>query len=366
MSTFILSQSDVSKNYLTPNTLPAVRSAFIRNNESFLKFIELGDRALLSQNPLARFLAMMNIDPNWDEEYLIAIIGSTYKQVAARMDFNTIHMKGKNFTRALYPECNHNTFFVVPFTEPNDETISNYLNCDLKELVSFYPIYTTSKTHYWDISSLYNGIEEMSPKDIYSIVYIDPYALTIGYYRWLKNKVTAEGFSGHPSHYIIGYPVMNYYKYHNELVNLNYLHSADNLDVYEPSWNFIKYDDKVNKIFKWLNIGLMKTNVKSFTGFTKFVPVLNPDVIRDKMLFTYPKSDQYFPHLSWPYTLSCLANAERYMKFMNFMGYSDSMAEPSLKSFYKANPNILFNAIPDVIWKKHFISCYERIKENLL
>lgn len=341
-----------------------LRRAVARNDDSFEEFINLGNRPLPNQNPLVQFLLEFSVDVEWTEKYLISVINQKADSVSRACGFTSIYSRGKNHIKSLFPESNHNTLIAVPFdSNPSSAHIDGYFNNELNTLVPFFPIYTTDVIQRFDITALLNTVTYKANSDIYTVVQVDPYALVIGYWRWLK----LNRFYGNSPHgFLSNFPLMNFYNYHNELVSFNYLNdNASDISVQKGSFNLEVYWGMLKDFTTHKNNYMKTEQMYSFTNFIQINKVINIDVDLRKMVFPNAGKSGLFTQINWVWTLATLGLVNKYLYYMNFMGAADGGLKDTLKDYFRDSLNSQLAQIKDDRWNKHFFSLYNEVKNKL-
>lgn len=362
MSYFKLQHNGVdypTRNYGGLNNL---RRIMARNDDNFESYINLGNRTLPNQNTLVNFLLMFSVNVEWTEDYLITVIDSKINQIASVNDFVCVYNRGKNKIKSVYPEDNHNTLLVVPFGKPERSHINGYFNDELNSLVPLYPIYTTDVKQRWDIVGLYDTKSYKLPYSAYTIIQVDVYALVIGFYRWLQLN-RAVGNSPHA--YLLNFPIMNCYLYHNELVNYNYLNDEASVQVENPQFVVESYTQQLTDYTDFKHRYLMTENMKSFTQFFQINQGTNIEVDVRKMIFPDSYKSSWFAQLSWAWTIAALGNVRHYMSYNALMGTVDGTMKGDLDKFFRYPVNTILNQIKDPQWNKHFTDIYKEVKAKV-
>lgn len=361
MSYFTLSNNGVSNPIQQYGELGNLRRIMQRNDDSFLNYINLGNRTLPNQHPLVRFLLSFSVSLEWSPEYLINVIDNKLQQYASLADLTCLYNRGKNHINSIYPEDNHNTLLVVPFGKPDRVQINEYFSKSLNELVSLCPIYTTDTLQRLDIMRLINTQTYKAPKPLFTIVQVDAYALIIGFWRMLKEN---KEWGNSPHGYLAAYPLMNCYRYHNELVNLNYLNGYEGkIQTVKGSWNYESFENKLRDYVDFKNKVFMTTQMKSFHNFYLVNASTNPDLSLNKLYYPDTYKSLFFVQMSWVWTLASLGLTKKYLKYNRYLGTIDGQFNADLRTYYaKYSLQAQMNQIKDSNWYYHFETLYRDVE----
>ena len=340
-----------------------LRRITARNDDAFESFINLGNRTLPNQNPLVNFLLQFSVNVEWDEKYLISVIDNKINNAASACNFTSLYNRGKNFTEAVYPERNHNTLIAVPFHKPDSAQIDGYFNNELMSLVPFFPIYTTDTVQRFDIMALMDTKNYTCDKVTFSIVQLDVYALVIGFWRWLKLNRDV-GASAHA--YIAHFPLMNFYEYHNELVNYNYLHDNWNdFKIMQGTFNLEPFTTQLRDYTAHKNSVLMKEHMDSFTNFIQVNETVNINVDQMKMVLPQIGKSGSFIQMSWLWTLASLGWEDKYLFYTKFLGTLDGPNDSMMREFFNNPIQTIKGQIKDPAWEQHFVMLWNKVKSRL-
>lgn len=362
MSYFKLQHNGVDYPTRDYGGLNNLRRIMARNDDNFESYINLGNRTLPNQNALVNFLLMFSVNVEWTEDYLITVIDSKINQIASINDFVCVYNRGKNKIKSVYPEDNHNTLLVVPFGKPERSHINSYFNDELNSLVPLYPIYTTDVKQRWDIVGLYDTKTYKLASDAYTIIQVDVYALVIGFYRWLKLN---RGVGESPHAYLLNFPIMNCYLYHNELVDFNYLNNEANVEIDNGQWVLENYRTQLTDYTDFKNRYMMTEQMKSFTQFFEINKGTNISVNTRKMIFPDSYKSSWFIQMSWAWTIGALGLARHYLTYNSFLGTVDGLFMSDIRKFYKYPLQSISGQIKDPKWQAHFISLYRDIATKI-
>ncbi|AEV89493.1 putative virion structural protein [Pseudomonas phage OBP] len=364
MSYFTLSNNGVSNPIQNYGELGNLRRIMQRNNNSFKDYIDLGNRTLPNQHPLVQFLLSFSVNLEWSPEYLINVIDNKLQQYASLSDLTSLYNRGKNHIKSIYPEDNHNTLLVVPFGKPDRVQINEYLSKSLHELVPLVPIYTTDTLQRLDIMQLLNTQNYSASRPLYTIVQIDPYALIIGFWRTLKE---GKAWGNSPHGYLAGYPLMNCYIYHNELVNLNYLNQYEGkIQAIKGSWNYEAFESKLADYVNFKKKVFMGTQMKSFTNFYLVNEVTNPIVDKNRFYFPEAFKSIFFMQMSWIWTMGSLGLVRKYLDYNVFLGTIDGQLNSELRIYFDKFPlQTQVGQIKDKVWADHFTNLWNTVKAKV-
>ncbi|EBY9764075.1 hypothetical protein D5W64_13260 [Salmonella enterica subsp. enterica serovar Saintpaul] len=359
MSYFKLTPNGLSNPVKEWGTLGNLRRIMARNDDTFDKYVRTNPRTLPNQNPLVQFLLLFSVNVEWTPDYLINVIDLHLNQYASTLDMTSLYKRGNDHIGALYPETNHHTLLVVPFDKPSRQQIDGYFTKEINELVPLYPIYTTDYKQRWDIMELIDTKEYKSDKDLYTIVQVDPYALIIGFYRWLKRGVD---IGNSPHGYLAAFPLMNLYLYHNELVNFNYLNSnEEKINVVKGQFNLEPYFIQLKDYTDWKNRYLMSQPMKSFTNFMGVNEVVNIAVDVDKMVYPSAGKSLFFVQMSWVWSIASLGMVKHYLEYNNLLGTVDGKMKADLKLYFQYSVSTQENQIKSLPWRQHFSMLHEQV-----
>lgn len=362
MSYFRLNNNGLDNGVQEYAALNNLRRIMDRNNDRFIDYIHLGNRVLENQNPLVTFIQLFSVNVEWSQEYLINVIKNNVQHYASEVNFTSLYNKGKDHIGSIYPEADHHTLLVVPFGNPSPEQIDAYFSIPLNELIPFYPIYSTDYIQRWDIMEMIDTRQRKNGTELFSIVQIDPWALLIGYYRWLKSD---REYGNSPHGYLAAYPLMNCYLYHNELVNYNYLNGQhEKINVIKGYWTLEPYFVQLTEYTGFKHKKLLGTMLKSFRHFYRYNRAVNPIVDQTKFLFPPMYKSGMFVQLNWVWSLASLGMAKHYLQYMNFVGAVDGTMSNDLDMYFtKVQLQNQLNQIKSEPWKKHFNQVWNDVKK---
>ena len=333
------------------------------NNNRLDNYVEFGNLVLPNQNALVEFLMMFSIDPDWDEEYLYNIIASKANRNGSNCNFNTLFNRGVNFTNTIFPEKDHNTFFVIPFGE-NNKSIQYYKDLGYKLMCPFRTIYSTDTLQRYNVANMLLSANVKNRGSEYTIVQIDPFELCFGYYYYLKERIRNNRIVGLSPHaYILKYPIANFYKQHNGYIIFNYLNNETNsIEIEDTPFNKIDYSNLLKDFIKFQESTLGSRKYDGIWHFIKQVGQLNTN---DTLLSVYPdvKNSLSFKQLACMYNYGNLHIARIYLNYCELLGFPDGRLNNNLNTFYKENLNSVTTTIKDVLWLKHFKDIYNEVKE---
>lgn len=363
MSYFKLSPNGLNYSVREWGTLGNLRRIMARNDDSFERYINLGNRTLPNQNPLVEFLLLFSVNVEWSQGYLINVIDIHLQQYASQINMTSLYNRGKDHVNSLYPESNHHTLLAVPFDKPSASQIDGYFNNEINSLVPLYPIYTTDFKQRWDVIELLDTQDRKAPRDLFTIVQMDAYALIIGFWRWLKSN---REVGNSPHAYIANFPLMNLYLYHNELVNFNYLNSnGAKIDVVKGKFTLEPYFTQLTEYTDFKNRYLLSQPMKSFSNFVQVNAVTNITVDQRKMLFPTTGKSMFFVQMSWLWSLAALGMVKHYLEYSNFVGSVDGLMKADLALYYKVSLSTQTNQIKSDVWKEHFTMVHDQVRKLL-
>lgn len=362
MSYFKLTNNGIDYGVRSYPSLSNLTRIMDRNNDRFDDFLNLGNRPAPNQNPLVQFMQLFSVDVTWTKDYLINVINDKINQYASQVNFTSLYNRGKNHLESVYPESNHNTLLVVPFGNPTPIQINRYFSIPLNELVPLFPIYTTDYKQRWNIRDLIDSQIRSNPTDVFTIIQIDPHALLIGYWRWLKMN---HEWGKSPHGYLTNFPLGNCYKYHNELVNFNYLNgNEDKINVVKDGWTLEPYFVPLESYTEFKNKYLLGTVLKSFTQFFQINEKTNPDVSLSKMIFPVTYKSLFFVQMSWVWSLASLGMVQHYIPYNKFVGAVDGELGNNLDIYFQKVPlQSQLNQIKSDVWRAHFLYIWNLVKE---
>lgn len=362
MSYFKLQHNGVDYPIRNYGGLNNLRRIMARNDDSFEAFINMANRVLPNQNPLVQFLLLFSVNVEWTEDYLITVIDSKVNQNSSLVNFVSVYNKGKNLIKSVYPETNHNTLIVSPFGKPDTSQINGYFNDEINSLVPLYPIYTTDVKQRWNVTPMFDTQTYKLQDETFTIIQIDVYALVIGFYRWLKlNREVGNS----PHAYLLNFPLMNCYLYHNELVDYNYLNDEANVVIDRGSFNIEPYVQELTDYTAFKHRYLMTENMKSFTQYYQLNEGTNVSVNTRKMIFPETYKSMWFTQMSWAWTIAALGNVRHYMTYNAIMGTVDGHIKADLDKFFRYPVNSIMSQIKDQRWSLHFARLYRDVKSKV-
>lgn len=341
------------------NNLKAITE---RNTQRFIEYGNQSNRVFPNQNPLVKFLLLFSINPEWSKDHLINVIKSKVNQYASQCGFVSLYNKGVNLPLTLFPELNHNTLIVVPYNDASSKPTDHYFEKELNELIPLYTIYTTDNMHRWDITKLLDSSSYQSEDELYSIIQMDPYALIIGFYRWLQ---LGRKVGNSPHSYLRAFPLHNLYLYHNEYINFNILDPDTVLKVEKPKWVMENYTNLLKDYTQFKHKHMLTEKMKSFTHYYCYNEPTNPLVHSFDFVFPYFGKSLYFIQLDWVWTLHSLGMVERYLDYNNYLGTVDRELKTALDRFFRFPSQRIFNQFAhNPKWEKLFKELYFRIKNK--
>lgn len=360
MSCFLLKKDNITYSKVDYGSINNIRRPVLINNIKSNDYISVGNLTLPNQHPLVKFMVMFSINPEWEFEYLVNYITANVDNYSSQLGFTSIYNKGKSFTNILFPEDKHHTLITIPFDfKPN--SIESYLDNRIEDLVPFYTIYSTDTKQRLDIKAIINSEKASYQNKIntYTIVQVDYYALLIGYWRYLKERDLADRNLGLSPHaYLMNFPIVNFYRYHSEYININYLHDF-NIEVDNPIWDAVNIKDELEKYIV-NRAGVFQTRrLKSINHLFYNMELVNPFVNKDKMLFPNIGSSASYTQMSWIYNFHSLHMANIYMEYQEQVGYRDDSFVSLLEKFFRFPLQTIINNIKDPNWKNHFNTIYK-------
>ena len=332
--------------------LTNLRRTMARNDDSFESWLNLANRTIRNQNPLVLFLQQFSVNVEWNLDYLINMIDLQAQTNASLLNFTCLYNKGKDHPLSVYPESNHRTLLVVPFGKPDRVQIDGYSNNELNTLVPFYPIYTTDMNQRWDLMEVIDTQEYRAQTPINTIIQIDPYALVIGYWRWLKSN---REYGNSPHAYIANFPLMNCYLYHNELVNFNYLNEHDgDMQIRKGQFSIEPYLGELKYYTQHKNTQMSNEKLKSFTEFVQNNISVNISVDLNKMVFPNAYRSLSFTQMNWVWSMASLGMVQKYLAYKKATGAVDGQIDSQLRDYFLNSYQAQANQIKDNNWAMHF------------
>ncbi|WNV45885.1 hypothetical protein [Aeromonas phage AerS_266] len=364
MNQFLLSVGGGTKpNLPLFGKMNNLRAIHKRNVERFKSFYGMGNRVLPNQHPLVQFLLQLSIDPKWTPNELYDNIVMSSKKIASNVGITSLYNRGKNHSLSLYPEENHHTLLVMPFDkdlngkwEPDNEgTVRTNTTAALT------PLMTTSKTHYWNIDHLIDGVVRKAPEDVYSVLELDPFALAFGFYWYLKERIKNNINVGLTPHHYVILVLMEAYIAHNNLTVLNLITDNENVVVQSSGFAMESYNHLQNEHTGWARTTLLSERIKTSGEWVSLCGNCFYDIDNRKSVFSQRSDSVMFVQLGWVYTLCSLYWASSYLFFMDFMGSFDPMVTSKLKTFYKIPMNFNTNQIKDPYWNSFYINVWKNL-----
>lgn len=340
-----------------------LRAIHKRNVEKFKSFYGMGNRVLPNQHPLVQFLLQLSIDPSWTPNVLYDNIVMSSKKIASNVGITSLYNRGKNHPISVYPEENHRTLLIMPFDKDLDAKWKPDEIASIKTTITpaLTPLMTTSKTHYWNLDHLIDGVSRKATEDIYTILELDPFALAFGFYWYLKERIKNNINVGLTPHHYVVLVLMEAYISHNNLTILNLITDNDNVTVQQSGFAMEQYQHLQNEQIKWARSILLSERIKSAGEWVNVCDGSFDDARNHKALFPTRSESVMFVQLGWVYTLCSLYWTSSYLFFMDFMGSFDPTVTSKLKTFYKIPMNFNTNQIKDPYWN----SFYSNVWKNL-
>lgn len=343
-------------NYLT--------GLFERNYLKLLDYVEDGNWVAPNQNVLVQFLVDININLEWEDEYIYNYINSKHKTIASLLDITSIYKKGKDHTNIVFPEKDHHTHLFIPFGK-SEYTFEDYFyNLPYETLLSLKPIFTTDTKQRWNTNDLTSNISASGSN--YTIIQLDPFALVIGYIRYCRERIKENKLVGLTPHsYIMKYPLANFYYLHNLLVSMNYcLEGINGYEVKEGKWNLINYDRWLKEYALYNKNSMSKFNPKSIYHFININSTLNDDIL-NKSIYPFMGMSESFPHLGLLYCFNSMNISIHYHRYCKYVGKPDGSFLNMVKNFLRNDIKFLSGNIADPIWKKLFIDMFKDLKKEI-
>lgn len=330
------------------------------NYNKQLRYIENGNWVLPNQNKLVQFIVSFGIDLQWDDDYIYNYIKSNYSRVGSLMGFTSLYNRGESFKNILFPESNHETLIVLPFNTGRDKDY--YFETKLEDLVYLKTLYTTDLRQRWDITLL-TSENKPTIQNNYTIVELDPFALLIGYVRYIRDRISNDRILGLTPHsFVTKYPIANFYLQHNFIVNLNYINSETiPFDTDKPKWNMIPYERWVKEMSQFLYYSISSQSIKNLLHYLNTITQLNSNLI-NQSIFPDNKLSIKFTQLVWVYEYNTMNLSVMYLRYLKFLGKTDEEFSSLIKSFLIGDVRSLTRPINNVLWRNHYIGLFMELK----
>lgn len=363
MNQFLLTPGGTKPSIPLFGKLQNLRAIHKRNTERFKTFYGMGNRVLPNQHPLVQFLLQLSVDPNWTPNQLYDNIVMSSKKIASNVNITSLYNRGKDHPLSVYPEENHHTLIVIPY----DKDLETFWEPDkiasIKKTMTpaLTPLMTTSKTHYWNMDFLIDGIVRKTTEDVYTVLELDPFALAFGFYWYLKERIMNKINVGLTPHHYVMLVLMETYIAHNNLVILNLITDNEPISVQPPGFALEQYSHLQNEHTRWARSVLLSERIKSAGEWINICDGCFEEVRSYKSVFPKRMDSVMFVQLGWVYTLCSLYWGSSYLFFMDFMGSFDPTVTSKLKTFYKIPMNFNTNQIKDSYWNSFYCNVWKNL-----
>lgn len=329
------------------------------NNQRLINYVLTHNWFLDNQNPLVTFLKNLSLDINQPDEYLYNTIASKCYHIASLCNITSIYNKGRTFNKILFPEKEHETLLVIPFSKSQYD-YRYYFNKDIKVLKPLTTLYTTDTRIRYSTNRMTDNVN--SAKKDFSIVQIDPYALAIGYVRYCRSRIADENPSAlTPNFYLSTLPLATFYIQHNNYILLNLLHNS-NFEIDETKWAQVNIKNELLNYLKFQNYTLNNITFKSISHYIRQLNAIPKEFQTYDNITPANGLSSSFIQLSWIYNYGPMQISIMYLEKIKSVGLIDSAYKNYLKNFLNYNLSTLSNLIPNKLWAEQFDNLFLRLK----
>lgn len=330
-------------------------------------YVGKGNWILQNQNPLIQFIVNMDINIDWEDEYIFNHIRANYLATASLCDFTCLRNPGDSHIHTLFPEKEHHVLITVPFGEPEHNWKHYYEDEAYQNLYPLKTIFTTDIKQRWAVHEMTTHGNVTRGDSTYTVVQLDPYALIIGYVRYYRDRVKKGFYLGlTPAAYLSKHPFVNFYFQHNLMVTTNYaVDGITDIPSDKPKWALVPYTKQMADYVSFIKSTMFAVNPDSVHHFLQQSYQLNPFGISNDGF--YPKlslSDQ-FMQLGWVYCYSGMNAALSYCKYLESVGKRDTAFESTVKRFLRNDLGTLTSKIRNPLWKALFVRMFRDLKEKI-
>lgn len=366
MSTFILHDNGVGYPIPEYGKLDNLNKIMARNRSRFVEFSAAGNRVVDNSHPLVKLLLELSVDPNWEPDYLMSVINTKGKRAAATANLTTLYNNGNNFQGQFFPENNHNTMVILSM----DETSSSLHNTPIpsnNSIIppSLHPMFTTGTNHYWTIQELIDSVKRISSSDVYTMLELDLPAFVMGYYWYLKDRISRGISIGLSPHHYVLLVIMEMWMEYNDLTTVNVTVDDVQTSIKSAPFALEQYAIQLDGYINWKRRTMSGVVMKTFSQYAGYQASIYRKGNLKPYLFGKPGKSLFFVQLNWAWTLQSLYWVQGFIELGNFVGFEDPTVSSNLKSFFKTNPSYMLDQIRDPLWKKFFMSIYNDVKENI-
>lgn len=343
-------------------------NSLLEENHSRLRnYVDKGNWVLQNQNPIVQFIANMNIDLEWDDEYIFNYIQANYENVASLCNFTTLRNKGENHPHSVFPEKQHDVLITIPFGEPPHPMAYYYEDEAYQNLFPLRTLFTTDIKQRWSITDMTDNGNASTYQNSYTVVQLDPFALVIGYVRYYRDRVKNERLVGlTPNSYVAKYPLANFYLQHNQMVVLNYIwDGVEGMKFDKPKWAMVDYKRWVVDFAETTKNGMARVNPETIDHFIKQSFQVNQHGGATDSLYPYIGLSRSFIQLGWVYAYSGMRLAIAYADYCQWVGKPDSLFKSRANKFIRGDVNSMANQIKDPKWKALYIRMFKELKEKI-
>ena len=227
------------------------------NHDKCIERFQYTTYVLPNEHVLVQLLNYLGIDPEWDLDYLVSIIGMKYESAASLFDMVSIYNKGKIQHNVLYGNGYDELLVAAPYTPGSS---SEYIDKDLNEITPIIPLYhSETEISYKPFGTEFSKTNN-SGKGL-AVIAIDIMSLAINYWRQLKQTQTdATAVVTGPHYWLPGIPMINARCLSNRIALFNGL------------YNYIASDktqvDQITQVDGPINVNDLTVQLNRFMPFS--------------------------------------------------------------------------------------------------
>lgn len=359
MSPLMFQLSGIPSSVYTYSGFSNLLRQSLKNQDGLIDRCTYTHYFLPNEHPLVQLVSFMNIDPNWDFNYLCAVIEMKYDRWASQLDLTCVYNKGVGRQHVLYQDG----FYEHLVAAPPSFKLSDYLKQPEDKYCPIIPIYSTD-THidflpYGDFPK-HNKVNNYNG---YAVIAIDIAALAIGYWRYLNSDDVFKK----ASHYLMGYPTVNAKLLANRLgvINVLYEHMVNDvplaglLKFRKPPQAVIDTKNELVKYFNFLFTNRSKHPIISVNSLLKQLNVMDELYVDNRVLM--PGKYSMYSSSNWVWQLPVMKLYILIRACNNKCSYKDDFVVPLVSTWTKFPHTTWSKFINDEQFKKHFIDLYQKL-----
>lgn len=337
------------------------------NEDKAKRYVNKGNWILENQNPLIQFIVNMEIDIDWNDEFIYNHIRAKYLSVSSLCEFTSLRNPGSSHIHTVFPEKEHHVLITTPFGEPEYNWEYYFKEEAYQNLIPLKTIFTTDVMQRWAVHEMTTHGNVTRGESTYTVVQLDPFALVIGYVRYYRDRVKQGLYLGlTPAAYLSKYPLVNFYFQHNLMVAVNYgVDGITDIPIDKPKWTLMPYSRFMGDYAQFIKSTMFAVNPDSIHHFLQQSYQLNPNGVATDGF--YPKqglSDQFL-QLGWVYSYSAMRVALSYCKYLDSVGKDDTAFKSTVKRFLRNDLGTLTSKIRNPLWKALFARMFKDLKEKI-